>query len=106
MYFHRHNRLELCMLTDDSPVNAIELAKMRCCRATINNHKRSGYRFEFGNRTKAGHYNRRSRDNQVRSRALHLKRQPRPGDISKQPKTLAPASFALDFSPLDHGCLR
>ena len=45
------------MLNDNSPVNTTELAgMMRCCRATINTHKREGYRFEFGNRTTAGHY--------------------------------------------------
>jgi hypothetical protein len=45
------------MLTDNSPVNTSELARyMRCCRETINAHKRQGYCFEFGNRTTAGHY--------------------------------------------------
>jgi hypothetical protein len=45
------------MLTDNSPVNTGELARfMRCCRETINRHKRQGYRFEFGNRTTPGHY--------------------------------------------------
>ena len=43
------------MLTDNSPVNTTELARfMRCCRETVNRHKRQGYCFEFGNRTTAG----------------------------------------------------
>jgi hypothetical protein len=44
------------MLNDDSPVNNTELAQlMRCSRATIFSYKKQGYKFEFGNRTTAGH---------------------------------------------------
>jgi hypothetical protein len=55
--FSLNNRTIFCMLTDNSPVNTSELAQlMRYSRATISSHKRAGYRFEFGNRTTAGHY--------------------------------------------------
>ena len=41
---------------DDVPINAKELAQaMRVSRWTVYRWKADGYRFEFGNRTTAGH---------------------------------------------------
>ena len=42
--------------SDDVPINAKELAQaMRVSRWTVYRWKEKGYRFEFGNRTTAGH---------------------------------------------------
>lgn len=41
---------------DDVPVNSMELAEtMRVSRATVYRWRAEGYRYEFGNRTTAGH---------------------------------------------------
>jgi hypothetical protein len=44
------------LFADDVPVNGKELAQaMRVSRWTVYRWKEKGYRFEFGNRTTAGH---------------------------------------------------